>query len=327
MSTDVLRLPGNYKIEAKSTSSNSITLDSPFTIITGQLTVLGSSTNFISTNTTISDNILTLNSGETNNFVTLGLSGLLIARGNNDSPDNAATFLYNDNTSTGGVWTIGTLTNRGIFEFKVANEYSGIKTTAVRVGVSDTTLNIFGSDNPLAVLSVAGTHNYEDQVIDDDDIPNKKYVDSSLREESQIARKLKVGNTFIELNSNDVLISDEYYNSSEKMLVALGTSTNIVLELQGTSAIFSGLTINNNEIITNTTNTNIILDPNGTGNVVVKGALQILNTLPPSPVSFQTAVYSTSTIGGGGTGLYYVNTVDTDELVSRRRAIIYGIIF
>jgi hypothetical protein len=38
-------------------------------------------------------------------------------------------------------------------------------------------------------------------------------------------------------------------------------------------------------------------------------------------------LYSTATISGGGTGVYFINGNTQDELVSRRRSIIYGIIF
>ena len=323
MTTDVLRLPGDFRIEANSTSSASVTIDSPLTIITGQLNIIGDSTTITSTNTNIVDNILVINSGETNEYVTLGTSGILIARGNNDAPNDAATMLYNDNS----YWNVDAVTTRGVFEFSVKQHSSAIRVNAIRVESGVDKLNILGTDNQLSVISVAGTYNYEDQILDDDDIPNKKYVDSALYSGTETARKLKVGNSFIEINDSAVDISDPYFSTSDRLFVSLSTDTNVVFKLEGSEAKIQGLTINNNTIQVNNADTDLALDPSGTGAVLIKSAMKLLNSPAPDATAFQTGVYSTSTVGGGGTGVYYVNSVDTDEFVSRRRSIIYGIIF
>ena len=46
----------------------------------------------------------------------------------------------------------------------------------------------------------------------------------------------------------------------------------------------------------------------------------------PANVANAVAVYS-NVIGGGGTGLYFTSTSANDELVSKGKAIVYGIIF
>lgn len=328
MTTDVLRVSGDYRIEANSSVGSSVTIDSPLTILTGNLNILGTSTNIITTNTNIKDNILVLNSGETNNYVTLDVSGILIARGLNDSIVQAATFLYNDNTSTGGVWSVGTVTNRGIFEFSVDQSISAIKVNAIRIDDSAEKLNLLGNENSLAVLSVAGTTNYEDQVIDDDDIPNKKYVDSIIYSETSSTRKLQVGNNAVKINSSDVSISDPYYSTNDRIFATLNTDTNVVFNLEGTEAQFLELNINNNRIYVNTaTSQDLILETNIGNNIHIKNPLSLLNRPEPIGAVNEVILYSTSTVGGGGTGLYYVNNTDTDELISRRKAIIYGIIF
>ena len=327
MTTDVLRLPGNYRIEAKSSSSTSVTIDSPNTNITGNLNVIGTVTNIITTNTNISDNIITLNSGETNQYVTKDVSGLLIARGNNDSLNNAATFLYNDNTSSGGVWIVGAETNRGIFEFAVENKTSAVRINAIRIGSNVNKLNFIG-ENSTATLSVSGTYNYEDNVQDDDDIPNLKYIRDYLNvNQVEFAKKLRLGPAAIELNSNAVLINDTYYNTVDRMLFSLVTSTNIVFKLEGTQATFPGLILNDNAISATTPGDNIVLDVVGNGAVIVNNSLGLLNIGTPVADTGITKIYTSSTVGGGGTGINYINMDDSDELVSRRRAIVYGIIF
>ncbi len=328
MTTDVLRVSGDYKIEANASSSTSVTIDTPLTIVTGNLNVLGTFTNITSTNTNIKDNIVVLNSGETNNYVTLDVSGILISRGANDSIAQAATFLYNDNTSSGGVWSVGTVTNRGLFEFKVSQQLSAIRVNAIRAAAGASKLNLLGNDNPTAVLSVSGTTNYENQVLDDDDIPNKKYVDSAIYSETSSSRKLQVGNNFIEINSPDVSILDPYYSTTDKIFASLTTNTNIVFNLEGTEVNFLELNINNNKLYINTsTNKDLVLETNEGYNIQIKNPLKIAKSSATTGTVNDIILYSTSTIGGGGTGLYYINNTDTDELISRRKAIIYGIIF
>jgi len=50
------------------------------------------------------------------------------------------------------------------------------------------------------------------------------------------------------------------------------------------------------------------------------------NTATPANVANAVAVYS-NVIGGGGTGLYFTSASANDELVSKGKAIVYGIIF
>jgi hypothetical protein len=94
--------------------------------------------------------------------------------------------------------------------------------------------------------------------------------------------------------------------------------------------MFNGLTLNDTEIRTNqySGSADIYVTPSSSGTFIVNSALSLRNSnTPTAAVQGRTHVYSTGTVGGGGTGLYFVNTAQTDELVSRKRAIIYGIIF
>jgi len=66
----------------------------------------------------------------------------------------------------------------------------------------------------------------------------------------------------------------------------------------------------------NTTNNRLFLS----------GFQAFANTATPANVANAVAVYS-NVIGGGGTGLYFTSTSANDELVSKGKAIVYGIIF
>jgi hypothetical protein len=98
----VKRTSGNLIIQTpvKTGVNSNITLDTDFVIITGNLNIRGNTTVINSNIQTISDNILTLNSGETGNGVsTLGTtSGIEIDRGS--APGGNVQLIWNESTST-----------------------------------------------------------------------------------------------------------------------------------------------------------------------------------------------------------------------------------
>lgn len=337
MSTDVLKVSGNYILDARNgdvtinVTNNSSNHTGTVTIV-GNLDIIGQTTQIEAQDSRITDNIVVLNSGETNSYVTLGTSGLLIARGNSDTYPNAATLLYNDTN----YWNVASVATRGVFEFKSALLGSAIQVNAIRINLDggNNTLNILGDDNPTAVINVKGTDNYASRVLDDDDIPNKKYVDSAFFLGTEVAKKIQVGDTFVKITDDSITSTDPNYGPP-KIYGALGTSTNVVFRLEGTQAQIQGITIDDYVVRVNTTATDLILQVQtgtnvltGTASVAIDSPLK-LKEYPygVTPEAFNTTIYNSGTPGGGGTGLYYVNTESTDELVSRRKAIIYGIIF
>lgn len=107
---------------------------------------------------------------------------------------------------------------------------------------------------------------------------------------------------------------------------------------------FSILSTATNGNISLLSNGNVNLTANVTSNVfaiVAKGAIKMpeLTFESPAPVGSNVTVfaknistsYGTTLTGGGGTGLYFVNTTMaanvSDELVSKTKAIFYGLIF
>ena len=339
MATDVLKVPGDYLLQTAPGGLITLDLSSTGTVvINGNLQVKGTETVTSATNVSIKDNIFIINSGE--NYpethsgeygITLGTAGILIARGNNDDATKAATIIYNE-TVGDGFWTDGVgNTNKGIFEFKVAEQGSAIRTNAIRIdAASTTTLNLLGEESGLAVMSVKGQVDYWTRVLDDDDIPNKKYVDQALFAGTDLAKKLQVLGTTLVAQDNAVTpVSDPYYNPVSRLYATLSTTTNVVFELYGTSARIQGITIDDTTINANTT-TNLVLQPQIGNYVEVREAMQLGTISTSTTVTAQSTlntIYYTDNPGGGGTGLYYVNTNNSDELVSRRKSIIYGIIF
>ena len=126
----------------------------------------------------LSAKFLVLNSQETSDHITgepdalYGLGGLYIGRGTGP----AALFTFNDNLQ----YDDGEITDKGMFTFSKNTSTAAILTRGIRIADGDVELNIFGANNPFAVISVKGTSNYQDQVTRDYHIPNKKYVDDTF---------------------------------------------------------------------------------------------------------------------------------------------------
>ncbi len=91
----------------------------------------------------------------------------------------------------------------------------------------------------------------------------------------------------------------------------------------------NGITAGNVNMTGNTfssTSGGITLDPN-TGQVLVDGFLQLaIQGSDPSAVASNDMLYH-KTIGAGDSGLFFRTTTRNDELVSKRRAILFGMIF
>ena len=75
---------GDYKITTDAGSTGNVAIDTHTLTVDGNLVVTGSSTTVSSTNTSITDNVIVLNSGESGAGVTSGTSGIEIDRGTAD---------------------------------------------------------------------------------------------------------------------------------------------------------------------------------------------------------------------------------------------------
>lgn len=373
MTTDVLRLQGDYLIVTKNVSGRSaggvLTLDvggqqltttanTGTVYINGNLVVTGDTTfgnvsNVVVEDTKITDNLITLNAGENTSAllggVTRGTSGLKISRGRLGlDQDQFAAFLeWNDTRSWQGTGAISNI--QGIWEFRVGRtgrpQYSAIKVNAIRIDESSAStagagagqgarLNIFGSDNPTAVISVSGTNNYESRVTDPDDIPNKAYVDNLLVTVQPEATKLKVGNSYATLKDlyNDGVTSEFFVvldgDPAERLTVTTGTQ---VLRITPTVAQFQGVQFIGNEISPIGANENLLLNANGTGNIIFEAPILFETGAVPTPDLGQTGLYVAEP-GGGGTGVFFVKkdllgNETSDEFTSRKKALVYAIIF
>jgi len=309
MATDVVKVTGDYKI--KTARDGTITLDTGVergsVVVTGNLTVQGSTTTVTSENLDISDNIITLNKNETGAGVTLNTSGIDIERGTEPN----ATILWDDSltyTKPGGG------SGDGIFTFKVGTELGAIRTNHISTTGDD--IVFLGTNAPNAKLSVRGTTNYE-QNLDDDDIPNKKYVDNAFQTIN--IPLIQSGNTSLEA---------EDLQEGDAVSRLIGKIDNVTKFVVGQQVIQLGdLEVDNTTLRPTNSNSDLLLEANGTGEVVVDEVLSLPTaSSAPSGSAGRLKVY-VDTQGFGGTGLFFVNNTVSGEVTSKRKAMLMSMIF
>ena len=120
-------------------------------------------------------------------------------------------------------------------------------------------------------------------------------------------------------------------DSGSGSLVAIATSAsgNVGLYnvVEDTTPELGGALDVNGQSIVSSSNGNIVLAPNGTGELQVDGtAVRLQNESAPSAETGYNKLYA-ATPSSGGSGLFVTNDTVSDELVSKSKAIVYGIIF
>ena len=336
---DVLRYSGDLKIAT--VAGGTMTLDtgvsSGTVVVTGNLTVLGTRTNISTTNTNIKDNIIVLNNGESNGYVTLQQAGVVIDRGNSASSTSSAKLLFFDNLYWSTTAT-STSTYRGVWGIFTGNSASALTLAQLRLSASAPNdslgrraLSLLGQGTP-AVLSVAGQTDYKSRVTDKDDIPNKDYLDFRLSTATITtatnALGLRQGNTYITISDDSIT------GQPSKVTTYIDDVSTFVV--QGGSIVMSGIAVVGQTIRPTTNNTNLTLQTQGTGTVVVNNGISIgVSAAAPQATQGVVKVYSTTTIGAGSTGLLF-KTLDVNaspvvtvqgELISARKALVFSIIF
>ena len=331
---------GDYNI--KTGEGSTILLDTGPNVgevrITGNLIVLGETLTVEATNLNVQDNIIILNYGETGQGVTLGYSGVQIDRGYNiDSSQVAPTaFLWDEANET---WQIAQGTPDDGFNYTDSKlKLSQILTDAA---TDDGDLILIGAGT--GVVKVIGTSNYEQQVLHDDDVPNKKYVDDAIQ--SNPTFQITKDNTRVIVFDKDATLPGSAFSpaigpySSQPALsqIAFIVDNKRVAAMTADHFEMRGLTIftedqvgtdieanfggnvnaENAEAVViqaDNTNANIRLETNGTGKVVISYAMSFEHHGSPVTQVGTTSILYGSTPGVGTTGLSFRNTRPSKEL-------------
>ena len=126
-------------------------------------------------------------------------------------------------------------------------------------------------------------------------------------------------------NDDKFKISTDGGSGYVNILTGTGSGMSDVID-DTTPQLGGNLDINGKNIISST-NEDIQLIPSGTGSVTIEGTLKLNDQgSTPSAKTGSTLLYG-GTAAGGGTGVFFVDGSTNDELVSKSKAIVYGLIF
>jgi hypothetical protein len=108
----------------------------------------------------------------------------------------------------------------------------------------------------------------------------------------------------------------------------LGSGTGITAVVDDTTPQLGGdLDVNGNNI-SSASNNNVVIAPNGTGMLRVESEIELdIKTSNPSGNAGYQTVFGKA-VGNGGSGVFFTNPDGTtDELVSKTKAMVFGLIF
>ena len=323
--TKIVSLPtSDYKVKVK--SGGNITLDTGLvtgiTTVTGNLVVLGQTTQVSSNDLNIKDNLLVLNDGEQGTGITLTQSGLQLDRGS--LPDAKIVF---DETITWADPVSATTITGGFTLVNASGTLQGLRINSVSTGGGDLYLINSGT----GVISVTGTNNYEAQITDDDDIPNKKYVDDTIVTQltSTFQRRIEEGSaskSYVEVRDFEV--------SGAPSVVTFNLNNYVKGQIFDNRVEFEDIRLQDNTITTTVSDTDLILSSPGTGGVVVEDNLTLTLTpgiddsaTDPNAPSDGLKVYVKAP-ATGGTGLFFKHSSSkSGEIISRQNALLLSMLF
>jgi hypothetical protein len=348
------RVNGDYNIKVK--DGGTIKLDtgtSGDTIITGNLTVQGDVTSVSTTNLEIKDRIITLNDGENGPGVSLLYSGIEIDRGTytDSTAVPRAAFVWNetnpgftteeDPASASGYWQIVTGSSETVYGFSDSN--LKLRRILTNSSTDSGDLTLIGTGT--GVVKVAGTTNYRLQVTDNDDIPNKDYVDFSILNNPTFQIRAPSQDTRVIIADKDITPNNAstggslaYYQAATGYPISYdgASESGVGFLVDGTltatfyknRVVLQSLEIVDSEIRHDSSNENIFINTNGTCKLQTNYGIQLdNNAVSPGIVTGSHVIYSKSE-STGKSGIYFVNTENTrDELVSKNRALLFSMLF
>jgi hypothetical protein len=301
------------------------------------LVVRGDTTTVQAVNLDINDNIIELNKGELGEGVTLIYSGIQIDRGTLPP----AAVVFNENPTGLDYWQFATGAP-GSYNFQDSRLKVNEILTEPVVDFNPTgDLTLIGTSSPNGVITVAGTNNYELQVTDDDDIPNKRYVDDAI-----------FNNPTFQIRSDDtrVIISDKenpdsltYYagetglDTDGESAVSFLVDGTLVAEYRQDRLFLQSLKFEDNTISIDVglslADENIKFTTDGTsGKVQFDDAIQLDQKTGPFATISGSVLLHAGVPGIGTTGLYYVNDSiesrkQSGELINKNKALLFSILF
>lgn len=306
-------------------------------IIQGNLDVKGTTSTVESTITTIKDNIIQVNYGQTGDGISSVLgyqAGFQFGRGTRSD----AMLVFKDNVSHYDPTT--STQSQGTFVFKTFDgELQGIQTDCVVTdGSTDLIFDLTGSDHVLRIQNGDITPlDYSNKLLttlaqpsNDNIIPNRKFVTDYITSGLVIPGQADV---------DRIYYASPPGPAGEKARVQAWSSyiDFAIDKIQIAQITSTGLDVKNinlfNNTIRNTTSNNLILTSSN-NTVEINSILKIvdreISSLPPASDGISTRLYSKSNMGTAATGksgIFFSNDIAQDELVAKNRALLFSMLF
>ena len=315
---------GNYKVVVQ--DGGTIYLDTGFEIgtveISGNLLVRGEQTTVNTAQLDIEDNIITLNSGETGAGITLNDAGFRINRGT--LPDSF--FKYDEDVD-------------GFISIDEASQLISLATNKIDSRSQTLTLDAGSS-----TISVNPTVDYETKVFTyaggnltgydaakADVIPNAKAVVDYVAYNFANVFLRQIGDGDLTVSSIEI---DDEENTGVDSVITFKIDGNTVSQLYADRWEFDEVRIAGSTIETISSNEDLVLKSSGTGSIRIDDTLH-LNRVPsdgdpslePSQPIDGMKIYVADQYTGKS-GLFFTNDQgNRDELVSKNRALLFGMLF
>ena len=312
---------GDYKVSVK--TGGTIYLNTGFDTgtveVSGNLLVRGEQTTINTAQLDIEDNIITLNSGETGAGITLNNAGFKINRGT--LPDSF--FKYDEDVA-------------GFIAIDEASQLISIATNEIDSRTQGLLLNAGSS-----TVNVSPTVDYEEKVFTyvagnltaydaakADVIPNTQAVVDYVA--------FNFANVFLrQIGDADSSIEiDDFENTGVDSVITFAIDGNTVSRLYADRWEFDDLRFTGSVIDTLSSNEDLVLKSSGTGSIRIDDTLH-LNRVPsdddasmaPTAPSDGTKIYVANEYTGKS-GIFFANDQGSrDELVSKNRALLFGMLF
>jgi hypothetical protein len=347
-----LQVNGDYNIKTREGAK--ITLDPGATgqvRVTGNLLVEGDTLTVSVRDLEVEDNIIVLNFGEVGPGVSLTYAGIEIDRGSgiDSSVIPRASLLFDESSES---WLIATGSAPDDLNYTESNlRVRRILTNPVTdngdlILISEGTGVVKVGDRSIGATG----YNYEDFVLDEDDLPNKKYVDDAIQNNPTFQirspgsgvsgdTRIIIGDINVSPNNSGTPGSLLYYEAETNAPYSLVLDPESVVGIfvdglhnstfYSNRAVIQELEIQGTTISAFNTSADIRLRTHNGAKVILEYALQMEDIGLPGPAYVPGShILFGSTLASGDTGLYFINGDNRrDELVSRRRALLWSMIF
>jgi hypothetical protein len=280
-------------------------------VITGDLLVKGNTTTVDTANLTIEDNIILLNKGESGAGVTEGTAGIEIDRGSSSNSQ----LLWDESTS----------------KFRIQLKNNTLVGIVVGSVATNPTTNLqFDMQSGAGTLRITNSTGYETRVLDNNDVPNKKYVTDYVYASGGYAQVTKFQYPVSAPYGSENTLG-EALASTIKFWVRSGGILTQRVQISANGLDVNNVNILDNTILNSSASNNLILTATNS-HVEINGILNLDDITAPTATGGTSRLYSRSATAATNfelynSGVYIANSRTQDEIVVKNRALLLSMLF